>query len=231
MTSVALPPGSLGIVHYTIIERHKFGQAGPVLGEDLLVVLDQLTFFYVPYHSFQDDLLCGLSQHRGEADRSVVPWIILSTLLKNGCDGTFFLATRDFIWQPWIFKYHQEYFGTYIDQFSQDFGMHLIKTHRFMDCLGYSAGHKLNLCLHRERCFYPVSTFWPICSKGVWRAIATSAVREIVLDSVNSWIEQNVCHCQLRRAVWNALTENMTIPKKKIVLACTVFCSLCTWYF
>lgn len=75
----------LSLVHqcsYSIKEDH-FGQAGPPLGEIRLVILCHVCLFHVPYHSFQEDLFHDLSHHRSEADRSVVPCVVFSTLLKN----------------------------------------------------------------------------------------------------------------------------------------------------
>jgi len=60
------------------------------LDNAMLVVSYQLPVFYVPYHSFQEDLFHGLYQHRGETDRSVVARVVLSAPLKNECDIAFF---------------------------------------------------------------------------------------------------------------------------------------------
>ena len=75
MTLVALPSST--------IKNSQVGQAGPALDEAMLVIPYHLPLFHVPQHSCQGDLLHDLPQHRVEADRLVVPWVILSTLLQN----------------------------------------------------------------------------------------------------------------------------------------------------
>lgn len=67
-------------------------------------------------YSFQEDLLHDLTWHRSEADISVVPRIILSTLLKNRGDIALFPVPGYFIWPPWLFTYHQEWLGNYINR-------------------------------------------------------------------------------------------------------------------
>ena len=62
----------------------------------MLVLLYHLPAFHVPQHSFQEDLFPDLHWHEGEADRSAVPWVILTTLLKNECYVAFLPITRDF---------------------------------------------------------------------------------------------------------------------------------------
>ena len=81
MISVVLPLSS-----YAFIRSNKDGQAGPAM----LVIPYHLHLFHVHYHSFQMDLLHDLPQHRSEAGRLVVSWVVLSALLKNGCDIAFF---------------------------------------------------------------------------------------------------------------------------------------------
>ena len=73
------------------------GQAGPALAETMLVLPYHIPFFHVPQCSLQEDLLRDLFQHSVEADKSVDPCVVLSTLLKNGCDVALFPVTRDFI--------------------------------------------------------------------------------------------------------------------------------------
>jgi len=78
----------------------QVGQAGPARAEAMLVLPYYLPVFHVPQHSFQEDLPHHLAWHRGEADRSPVSRVILSTLLKNGCDVAFFSVTRDLTCPP-----------------------------------------------------------------------------------------------------------------------------------
>lgn len=48
------------------------------------------------------------------------PWVILFTLLKNGCHTAFFPVTGDFILLLWLFKYHWECLHNHISQYPQD---------------------------------------------------------------------------------------------------------------
>jgi len=64
--------------------------SGLALGEVMLVIPYHFPLFYVLQHSFQQDLLQDLLWHKGEADRAVVPWLILSTLLKMRVTLPFF---------------------------------------------------------------------------------------------------------------------------------------------
>lgn len=95
-----------------------------------------LSLFHVPSHSFQEDLILDISQHRDVADGSVFSLVFDYNLLRNGSDIVvfffFFPATRDFTWQPWLFKYYQEWLGNYTSHIPQNSGMHLFRTHRLM---------------------------------------------------------------------------------------------------
>ena len=42
------------------------------------------------------DLFRDVSRNRGEAGRLLVPRVLLSIFLKNGCNGLLFSGTRDF---------------------------------------------------------------------------------------------------------------------------------------
>ena len=46
-----------------------------------LVITYHLPIFHAPQHSFQEDLLHDLALHRGEAEKLIVSWVILSTVL------------------------------------------------------------------------------------------------------------------------------------------------------
>ena len=59
--------------------------------------------------------------------------VIPFTLIKNGYSVAFLPVTRDFTQLPWLIKYQWECLGGYNRQFSQDSGMHLIRTHRVAD--------------------------------------------------------------------------------------------------
>ena len=56
----------------------------------MLIILYHPLFFHVPWHSSQEDPLHDLSRHRSEDDGLVVPWVILSNLLKTECGIAFF---------------------------------------------------------------------------------------------------------------------------------------------
>lgn len=49
----------------------------------MLAVSNHL-IFYVPWHSFQENLLHDVARHRGETDQSVVPCIFFFSFCKNG---------------------------------------------------------------------------------------------------------------------------------------------------
>jgi len=53
----------------------------------------------MPWCNSQDDLLLVPPRHRCEAHRSVVPWVFLSSFLKNGSDAFLFAITKDFTWK------------------------------------------------------------------------------------------------------------------------------------
>ena len=58
--------------------------------EAMLINTYNIPLFHTPSYSFLEDLLHDLPRHWGEANSSVVPWVILSTLAKNECDIPFF---------------------------------------------------------------------------------------------------------------------------------------------
>lgn len=77
--------GVISFVHwwsYSIIGGQWVGQAGLVLAEAMLAVPNHLPAFHVPQQNFQEGLFHDLPRHRGEADRAVVPRVLLSTFLK-----------------------------------------------------------------------------------------------------------------------------------------------------
>jgi len=60
-------------------------QAGPDIDESMLAGPDSLVFPHMPGDRTRDELLHNLAQHRGQADRPVVPSIFLPALLVDGC--------------------------------------------------------------------------------------------------------------------------------------------------
>ena len=69
---------------HSIIEGDQVGQAGPAFHEPMLARPDPLVVSHMPSDLTQDDLLHNLSWHPAQAGRSVVPWILLTTLLVDG---------------------------------------------------------------------------------------------------------------------------------------------------
>jgi len=66
---------NLSLIHL-VTEGDQVGQAGPAFAEPTLAELSEHT---------QDELHHNLAQHRGQADRRVVPRILLLALLVDGC--------------------------------------------------------------------------------------------------------------------------------------------------
>lgn len=66
----------------------------------MMVASYHLPLFHVSQHNFQEDLFHDLPHHSSEADRLVVLWVILSVLLKNRCNNTFFSSHQG------LFKHH-----------------------------------------------------------------------------------------------------------------------------
>jgi len=117
----------------------------------MLLVLYQLSLFYVCWCSFQEDMFHSLPWHRDEADRTEVPWVILSTHLKNGCAVAFFPVTRGFSWSLWLFKYHPGWFDDYMSEFPRDSDWDASHRDRWTyGCSGSSGGCKCDLHLERE---------------------------------------------------------------------------------
>ena len=150
--------------------RSVVGQAGPAHSEAMLVIPYHCPLFHMPWHSFQEYLFYDLPQHRGVANTSVIPWVILSILLKNGCNIVFFQ------W-PETSPDHHDFSntiksGNYISQFPQESGMHLIGTHRLTDVWVPQVVVILIFTYILGDSAPPVPTFWTICS-SVWRAVTS----------------------------------------------------------
>lgn len=133
------------------------GQIWFALG--VLGVLDRFFILCMPQHSFQDDLLHDLPRHRREAHWPGVPWVFLFSFLKNRSDVYFFPSTRDFTWQPRLFKYDVEWFVSHISQFLQHPGVHIIQSHRFVHIQTNGAVSDL-LCSYSERNLAPPDPSW-----------------------------------------------------------------------
>lgn len=103
--------------------------------------------------SFHKDLFHDIPRHRGDVHQSVVPQVFLSIFLKNRSDISFFPVTRDFAWQPSIFKYDGA--GWHIGQFLPDPEMHIIQPHRLVHIQVLRGDLWLALLLQWEGYCYP----------------------------------------------------------------------------
>ena len=72
---------------HLVIGRDQVGQGGSSLDDPMLAGPDPWAASHVLHagHGTQDDLLRDLPQYPGHTDRSVVPWLLLPTLLAPGC--------------------------------------------------------------------------------------------------------------------------------------------------
>ena len=155
----------------------------------MLVIPCHFPLFLVLWHRFQEDLLYGHSQWTGETDRSVVPRVILSTRLKNGCNTAFFPVTMVLTWLSWLFKCHQERHGDYISHFSHNSGMHLIVTHKFMDVQVPQVVAKLIFAYNGRDIAPLVPTFWTICSQAEGKKLlSTSANSNAFTTLWKTWV-------------------------------------------
>ena len=68
---------------HSIIEGDQIGQAGPAFHEAMLAEPDPPFVTHMPCDHTQDDLFHNVPWHRGQADRPVFPWIVLTTLLVD----------------------------------------------------------------------------------------------------------------------------------------------------
>ena len=74
---------------HPIIEGHWISQAQYAHGESMLAISNYPPVFHMHWHIFQEDLPHDTTRHWGEAGCSVVPRVILITLLENGCNIPF----------------------------------------------------------------------------------------------------------------------------------------------
>ena len=68
---------------HSVIEGDEAGQARPVFHESMLAGLDPPVNLCMLFDLTQDDLLCNLSWHQGQADRPAPSQILLRTLLVD----------------------------------------------------------------------------------------------------------------------------------------------------
>ena len=80
----------------------------------MLTVTNYLLTFHVPEHSFQEDLLHDLSKDRGETDWSLVLWVFLFPLFKNGGWVSPFPVSGTLTGLPGLFRYDGEWPGHFI---------------------------------------------------------------------------------------------------------------------
>lgn len=69
-----------------VIEGDEVNQAGSDFHESTLASPDPLDVPCMPHDHSQGNLLHGFPVYRGQADRLLVPWIILLTHLVDGHD-------------------------------------------------------------------------------------------------------------------------------------------------
>jgi len=67
------------------IEADQVGPSGPAFHQPMLARPDPLVVLHMPIERTQDESLHNLPWHRGKADSPVVPRILLSALLVDGC--------------------------------------------------------------------------------------------------------------------------------------------------
>ena len=68
---------------HLVIEGDQVGQVGPAFHEPMVAGPDPLVFLHMPGKYTQDELLHNLAPHQGQADRLVVPGILLPALLVD----------------------------------------------------------------------------------------------------------------------------------------------------
>ena len=66
------------------MEGDQVGQAGPAFHEPMLAGPDPLVVLHMPSEHIQDEPLHNHPWHPGQADRPVVPEILLPALLVDG---------------------------------------------------------------------------------------------------------------------------------------------------
>jgi len=72
-------------VGHLVIEADQVGQEGPAFHEAMLAGPDPLVVLHMPIERAPDESLQHLAWHPGQADRPVVPRILLLALLVDGC--------------------------------------------------------------------------------------------------------------------------------------------------
>ena len=78
---------SLSLIHqmgHSVIKGDQVGQARPAFHEPILARHDSPDIPHVLCDLPYDDLLHNLAWHQGQADKPVVPWVLLLTLLVDG---------------------------------------------------------------------------------------------------------------------------------------------------
>ena len=68
-------------------EGNQVGQAGPAFHEPMLAGPAPPVVLHLPCDLPQDDLLHDISWHWSQADRLIVPWILLTTLVDGSHNG------------------------------------------------------------------------------------------------------------------------------------------------
>lgn len=102
----------------------------------------------------------------------VVPWIIFSTLLKNGHDIAFFSSHQEIHLTAMTSKMSLRA-SWCVSQFPQNSRMYLIRTHKLMDVQVSQTVTSLIYAYRGRGIAPPVPTFWTIHWKAVWRAVVS----------------------------------------------------------
>jgi len=79
---------SLSLIHqvgHLVIGGDWVGQAGPAFHESMLAGPESLVVLHVPGEHTQDESLHNVPWHQGQADRPLVPRILLLAFLVDGC--------------------------------------------------------------------------------------------------------------------------------------------------
>lgn len=116
MTSAALPLSTDGVT--------PSGKATGLVRQGCAfakAVLNHFPVLQEPQHSSQEDLFCDFPRNRGEADRSGVPRLLLSTFLKNFLHLSHFPITKDFAWLPHKYVIYRNTFYEYTFKYVMQF--------------------------------------------------------------------------------------------------------------
>ena len=98
----------------------------------MLTTLDDLLFLHLLRDDLQNELLHRLSRDGGEADRLVVPWILLLALFEDWSDTGFSSVFEHVSFPPRPFKDDGEWLSNDICQLPQHLWVHSVGSHGFV---------------------------------------------------------------------------------------------------